>query len=109
MLRIDLSVRTRRVNSGTPDVSPALPRIGTGTFSPPSELEPDSLRAGSLSPLPLADYELVVRRRPPQQDQALRDNLSASRKRSEAATADRPQPTPSGNERLMATNPASTR
>jgi len=57
----------------------------------------------------LADYELVVRRRPPQQDQALRDNLSASRKRSEAATADRPQPTPSGIERLMAMIPDSTR
>ena len=106
---IDPRRRARGVISGTPVVNPAMPRIGTGTFSPPSELEPDSLRAGSLSLLPLADYELVVRRRPPQQDQALRDNLSASRKRSEAATADRPQPTPSGIERLMAMIPDSTR
>ena len=109
LLPIDPRRRARGVISGTPVVNPAMPRIGTGTFSPPSELEPDSLRAGSLSPLPLADYELVVRRRPPQQDQALRDNLSASRKRSEAATADRPQPTPSGIERLMAMIPDSTR
>ncbi len=109
LLPIDPRGRARGVISGTPVVNPAMPRIGTGTFSPPSELEPDSLRAGSLSPLPLADYELVVRRRPPQQDQALRDNLSASRKRSEAATADRPQPTPSGIERLMAMIPDSTR
>jgi len=109
LLPIDPRKRARGVISGTPVVNPAMPRIGTGTFSPPSELEPDSLRAGSLSPLPLADYELVVRRRPPQQDQALRDNLSASRKRSEAATADRPQPTPSGIERLMAMIPDSTR
>ena len=109
LLPIDPRRRARGVISGTPVVNPAMPRIGTGTFSPPSELEPDSLRAGSLSLLPLADYELVVRRRPPQQDQALRDNLSASRKRSEAATADRPQPTPSGIERLMAMIPDSTR
>jgi hypothetical protein len=106
---IDPRGRARGVISGTPVVNPAMPRIGTGTFSPPSELETDSLRTGSLSLMPLADYELVVRRRPPQQDQALRDNLSASRKRSEAAAADRPQPTPSGIERLMAMIPDSTR
>jgi hypothetical protein len=102
MLPIDPRTRARGVIAGTPVANPSFPRIGAGLFSPPSELEPELARTGSL--LPLADYELVIRRRAASHDQP----SGTPRKRSEAP-AEREQPTSVGVERLMTMIPDSPR
>jgi len=83
------------VIAGTPIMNPAGPRIGAGPFSLPSGLEADSFRVPSSSLARLADYELVVRRRPPgPQDPTATGNIQAVQ----------------GNmDRLVATIPDSTR
>ena len=69
LIPVDPRRRPGGVISGTPIVNPATPRIGAGPFSLPSELEAESFRVPSSSSFArLADYELVVRRRPGQQD-----------------------------------------
>lgn len=87
---VELGRRTGGIITGTPVMNPAPPRIGAGPFSLPSELEADSFRVPPFARL--ADYELVMRRRPAQQDlppmeEAVQGNL----------------------DRLMATIPDSTR
>lgn len=99
--------RVGDVIPGTPVVNPMMPRMGTGQFSLRSEAETESLRAGSLAIAPLADYELVVRRRPSQQDQMLRDRLSPLQKQSEPVAAERMQTLPRSVERLLAMIPDS--
>jgi hypothetical protein len=94
---------------GTPVVNPATPRMGRSPFSLRSEAETDSLRAGSVSIAPLADYELVVRRRPSQQDQTLRDHLSPLSKPSDPAATERKQTMPGSIERLAAMIPDTAR
>jgi hypothetical protein len=96
--------RVGEVISGTPVVNPMMPRMGTGQFSLRSEAETESLRAGSLSIAPLADYELVVRRRASQQDQTLRDHLIPQ---SGSVAAERMQTVPRSVERLIAMIPDS--
>jgi cytoskeletal protein RodZ len=108
LLPIDPRRRAQGVISGTPVINPAMPRLGARPFSLPSELESQSLTPGSPSLLPLADYELVVRRRLEQQDQVLRGRPGTPRTRSEPA-APEGQATPSSVERLMAMIPDSTR
>ncbi|HZA53115.1 MAG TPA: zf-HC2 domain-containing protein [Candidatus Udaeobacter sp.] len=99
--------RVGDVISGTPVVNPMMPRMGTGQFSLRSEAETESLRAGSLAIAPLADYELVVRRRPSQQDQTLRDRLSPLQKQSDPVAAERMQTVPRSVEWLIAMIPDS--
>jgi Putative zinc-finger len=101
--------RVGGVVPGTPVVNPTLPRMGRSPFSLRSETETDALRAGSLSIAPLADYELVVRRRPAQQDQTLRDQLSPLSKPSDPAATERKQTMPGSIERLAAMIPDTAR
>jgi type IV secretory pathway VirB10-like protein len=101
--------RVGGVVTGTPVVNPTMPRMGRSPFSLRSETETDSLRAGSVSIAPLADYELVVRRRSSQQDQTLRDHLIPLAKPSDPAAAERKQTMPGSIERLVAMIPDTAR
>ena len=94
LIPVDPRRRAGGVILGTPVVNPATPRIGAGPFSLPSELEAESFRIPSSSFARLADYELVVRRRPGQQDSISGDNL---------------RPLQSNLDRLMAMIPDNTR
>jgi hypothetical protein len=94
LIPLDPRRRAGGVISGTPVVNPATPRIGAGPFSLPSELEAESFRVPSSSLARLADYELVLRRRPALHNPTLRDNI---------------EPSQSNIDRLMAMIPDSTR
>ena len=107
-LPIESRGRGGAIVPGTPVVNPSMPRMGRSPFSLRSEAETDALRAGSVSIAPFADYELVVRRRPSQQDQTLGD-LSPLSKPSDPAAAARKPAMPGSIERLAAMIPDTAR
>ena len=102
----ELRGRNGGVILGTPVVNPG---IGSGPFSAPSELESGPFRPGMASIEPFADYELVLRRLPlQQQDQSRRDNATAQRKPDVGLAAGR-QSAPRSLDRLLAAVPDTTK
>jgi hypothetical protein len=90
---------------GTPVVNPG---VGLGPFSAPSELGSSSLRPGVASIEPFADYDLVLRRFPlQQQDQSRRDSATARRKPDVGLAAGR-QSVPQSLDRVLAAVPDTT-
>jgi predicted integral membrane protein DUF2275/putative zinc finger protein len=96
--------RARGVISGTPVVNSTmgLPRIGAGPFSLPFPLEGGAFRSRPPTLEPLADYELIVRRQPPQEGQTRSDNPGT-------AAAERQPAVSGGIDRLMEMVADSTR
>lgn len=94
---IEPRLRSSGIISTTPIINTG---IGPSQFPGPSEFESSSLRPGSVSIEPFADYELVFRFRAPTRSQARRDNLDDSRKQETAGVAPR-SAAPGAIERLL--------